>query len=41
MPYATYVKITEAKTFAIKFDGTKVSVGKPQQEALVELLNIT
>jgi hypothetical protein len=41
MPYATYVKITEAKTFAIKFDGVKVSVGKTQQEALAELLNIT
>jgi hypothetical protein len=41
MPYATYVKITEAKTFAIKLDGVNVSVGKTQQEALAELLNIT
>lgn len=41
MPYATYVKITEAKTFAIKFDGIEFSVGKTQQEALAELLNIT
>lgn len=41
MPYATYVKITEAKNFAIKFDGVEFSVGKPQQEALAELLNIT
>ncbi len=41
MPYKTYVKITKAKTFAIKFDGIKFSVGKTQQEALLELLNIT
>ena len=41
MPYETYVKVTKAKTFAIKFDGVKFSVGKTQQEALLELLNIT
>lgn len=41
MPYAMYVKVTEAKTFAIKFDGVEFSVGKMQQEALAELLNIT
>ena len=41
MPYETYVKITKAKTFAIKFDGVRFSVGDKQKEALLELLNIT
>jgi hypothetical protein len=41
MPYQTYVRITKAKTFVIKFDGVKFPVGKTQQEALRELLNIT
>jgi hypothetical protein len=41
MPYETYVKITKARTFAIKFDGVKFSVGEKQKDALLELLNIT
>lgn len=41
MPYETYVRITNAKTFEIKFDGVKFPVGKTQQAALRELLNIT
>lgn len=41
MPYETYVKITEARTFAIKFDGVTFSVGGKEKEALLELLNIT
>jgi len=41
MPYETYVKITKARTFAIRFDGVKVSVSDKQKEALAELLNIT
>lgn len=41
MPYETYVKITEAKTFEIKFDGVAFPVGESQKEALRELLNIT
>lgn len=41
MPYETYVKITKARSFAIKFDQIKFSVGKTRQEAWLELLNIT
>lgn len=41
MPYQTYVRIANAKTFAIKFDGVRFPVGKTQKEALRELLNIT
>jgi hypothetical protein len=41
MPYETYVKITKARTFAVKFDGVKFSVGEKQKDALLELLNIT
>lgn len=41
MPYKTYVRIANAKTLAIKFDGVRFSVGKTQQKALRELLNIT
>jgi len=41
MPYKTYVRITNAETFAIKFDGVRFPVGKTQKEALRELLNIT
>ncbi len=41
MPYETYVRVTKAKTFEIKFDGLRFPVGKTQKEALRELLNIT
>lgn len=41
MPYETYVRIINAKVFEIKFDGLRFPVGKTQQEALRELLNIT
>jgi hypothetical protein len=41
MPYETYVRITNARTFEIKFDGLRFPVGKTQKEALRELLNIT
>ena len=41
MPYETYVKITKAKTFAIKFDGVEFPVDETQKESLAELLNIT
>jgi len=39
MPYETFVKITKAKAFQIKFDGVKFSVGETQKQALRELLN--
>jgi hypothetical protein len=39
MPYETFVKVTKAKDFQIKFDGVKFSVGETQQQALRELLN--
>jgi hypothetical protein len=37
MPYETFLKITNAKQFEIKFDGVKFDVGEPQMEALREL----
>ena len=38
MPYETFVKITKAKEFEIKFDGLKFLVGETQKQALRELL---
>jgi hypothetical protein len=38
MPYETFLKITKAKEFAIKFDGVRFSVGETQMKALRELL---
>lgn len=38
MPYDTFLKITKAKEFAIKFDGVRFSVGETQKQALRELL---
>lgn len=38
MPYETFLKITKAKTFEIKFDGVKFSVGETQKQALREFL---
>jgi hypothetical protein len=38
MPYETFLKITKAKEFAIKFGRVKFSVGETQMEALRELL---
>jgi hypothetical protein len=38
MPYETFVKITKAKEFAIRFDGLKFSVGEPERQALREML---
>ena len=37
MPYETFVKITKAKKFEIKFDGVKFEVGEPQMQTLREL----
>jgi hypothetical protein len=39
MPYETFVKITEAKEFQIKFAQVKFSVGESQRQALRELLH--
>ena len=39
MPYETFLRITKAVTFAIKFDGVEFSVGDTQKQALSELLN--
>ncbi len=39
MPYETFVKITNAKEFQIKFDRVTFSVGETQKQALRELLN--
>ena len=39
MPYETFVKVTRAKEFQIKFDGVKFSVGETQKQALRELLD--
>ena len=36
MPYETFVKITKAKKFEIKFDGVKFEVGEPQMQTLRE-----
>jgi hypothetical protein len=38
MPYETFVKITKAKKFAIRFDGVQFSVGETERQALRELL---
>lgn len=38
MPYETFLKITKAKEFAIKFDAVRFSVGDTQKQALRELL---
>ena len=38
MPYETFVKITKANTFEIKFDAVTFSVGETQKQALRELL---
>jgi hypothetical protein len=37
MPYETFLKITNARKFEIKFDGVKFEVGEPQMQALREL----
>jgi hypothetical protein len=39
MPFATFLKITKAKTFAIKFDGVTFSVGETERRTLSELLS--
>jgi hypothetical protein len=39
MPYETFLKITKAKTFSIKFDGVTFSVGETEKRTLSELLN--
>jgi hypothetical protein len=39
MPYETFVKITKANSFEIKFDAVTFPVGEKQQQALRELLN--
>lgn len=41
MPYETYVRMANSKTFEIKFDDVRFPVGEAQKEALRELLNIT
>ena len=38
MPYETFVKITKAREFQIKFDGVGFSVGETQKQALREFL---
>jgi hypothetical protein len=38
MPYETFVKITNAREFQIKFDGVGFSVGETQKQALREFL---
>ncbi len=38
MPYETFVKITKAKAFAIKFDGVSFPVGEAEKRTLEELL---
>jgi hypothetical protein len=39
MPYETFVKVTKARDFQIKFDAVKFSVGETQKQALRELLS--
>jgi len=39
MPYETFVKITDAEEFQIKFDRVKFSVSEKQKQALREFLN--
>jgi hypothetical protein len=38
MPYETFVKITKATTFEIKFDAVKFSIGESQRQALRDFL---
>jgi len=38
MPYETFLKITKARTFAIKFDGVEFPVSDTQKQALSKLL---
>ncbi len=38
MPYETFLKVTKAKEFQIRFDGIEFSVGDTQKQALRELL---
>ena len=38
MPYETFVRVTKANTFAIKFDGVSFPVGETEMAALRELL---
>jgi hypothetical protein len=38
MPYETFVRITKATTFEIKFDAVKFSMGEPQRQALRDFL---
>jgi hypothetical protein len=38
MPYETFVRITKAKTFEIKFDAVRFPVGERELQALRELL---
>jgi hypothetical protein len=37
MPYETFIKITNAKQFGIKFEAVKFDVGAPQMQALRDL----
>ena len=37
MPYGTFVKITKARKFEIRFDGVRFEVGEPQVQTLQEL----
>lgn len=39
MPYETFVKVTKAKDFQIRFDRVKFSVGETPKQALRELLD--
>lgn len=41
MPYETFVKITRATTFEIKFDATTFSLGDKEKQALRDFLNYT
>ncbi|HUS12406.1 MAG TPA: hypothetical protein VMZ30_18205 [Pyrinomonadaceae bacterium] len=41
MPYETFVKITKATTFEIKFDATSFSVGDKEKQALRDFLIYT
>ena len=38
MPYETFVRVTKAKTFAIKFDGVSFPVGETERRSLEELI---
>src|SRR2546429_2356549 len=37
MPYETFMEVTKAKKFELKFDGLKFEVGEPQMQSLREL----